>query len=158
MQSSADRILAREGLLSAAQNKALERVAPAAECMFLVIAADQQVTDTELAALRGAIRGLAGDVLSDELLVMMMEKFALRLRDEGVDARLTAIARGLEVEESQSVFGLAAAAALADNQVADEEGSVLEKLKSALELSDDAVAAILGELESDADAGPTRSQ
>lgn len=151
VRSSADRTLAREGLLSARENDALERVAPAAECMFLVIAADEQVTESELAALRGAIRGLAGDVLSDELIVMMMEGFALRLKEEGVDARLAELTSVLHVDEMRSVFGLAAAAALADNQLADEEGSVLEKVKSACRLSDEDVASILGELADDTD-------
>lgn len=148
--SSAYRTLAREGLLTEAENEALDRVGPAAEAMFLVMAADEQVTDTELAALRGAIRGLTGDVLSDEIVQILMEKFALRLRDQGRKARLEAIAKAtLESGEALNTFALAAAVALADNQVTSTESDLVVELKTYFQLSDKDVAAVLGQLESD---------
>jgi hypothetical protein len=148
--SSAYRTLAREGLLSDSENEALERVGPAAEAMFLVIAADEQVTDTELAALRGAIRGLTGDVLSDDIVQLLIEKFALRLRDQGRTARLEAIAKAtLETGEALNTFALAAAVALADNQVSSIESDVIVELKGHFQLSDAKVATVLGELGSD---------
>lgn len=148
--SSAYRTLAREGLLTDAENEALERIGPAAEAMFLVIAADEQVTDTELAALRGAIRGLTGDVLSDDIVQVLMEKFARRLLDQGRKARLTEIAKAtLESGEASNTFALAAAVALADNQVTSTESEVIVELQSYFELSDEQVAGILGELKSD---------
>lgn len=151
VSSSAYRTLLREGLLSDAENEAVERIAPAAEAMFLVIAADHQITDTELAALRGAIRGLTGDALSDELVQVLMEQFALKLRDEGRDARLREIAKTtLDAGEALNTFSLAAAVALADDQVADSENTVLAALKRSFELTDDDVSAVLGQLDEDA--------
>lgn len=149
VQSSAYRTLAREGLLSAEENAALARVAAPAETMFLVMAADEQVTDTELAALRGAIRGLTGDVLSDELVVFMMEKFARQLHDDGLEKRLATIAEELDDIEAQNAFALAAAVALADNQFSSEEGTVISKVQRALGLSDADVQNVLGQLASD---------
>jgi tellurite resistance protein len=148
--SSAYRTLAREGLLTDAENEALERIGPAAEAMFLVIAADEQVTDTELAALRGAIRGLTGDVLSDDIVQVLMEKFARRLRDQGRAARLQEIAQAtLTSGEASNTFALAAAVALADNQVTSTESEVIVELKGYFGLSDEQVATVLGQLGSD---------
>lgn len=148
--SSAYRTLAREGLLTEAENEALERVGPAAEAMFLVIAADGQVTDTELAALRGAIRGLTGDVLSDDIVQILIERFALKLRDQGRKARLVSISKAtLESGEALNTFALAAAVALADNQVTTTESDLIVELKTYFQLSDDDVALVLGQLEND---------
>lgn len=148
--SSAYRALAREGLLTAEENEALERIGPVAEAMFLVIAADEQVTDTELAALRGAIRGLTGDMLSDDFVQLLIEKFALRLRDQGREARLTEIARAtLDAGEALNTFALAAAVALADNQITNTESELIIELKGHFQLSDDDVATVLGQLEND---------
>lgn len=150
--SSAYRTLAREGLLSDAENDALDRIGPAAEAMFLVIAADEQVTDTELAALRGAIRGLTGDILSDDIVHILIENFAVKLRDEGRAARLEAIAKAtLDSGEALNTFALAAAVALADNQVADTESNLIVELKGYFKLSEEDVARVLGQLGDDAD-------
>jgi len=152
VSSSAYRILAREGLLSKEENEALERVAAVAEAMFLVIAADEQVTDTELAALRGAIRGLTGDVLSDDIVHLMIEQFAVKLRDEGRETRLREIAAAtLDAGEAQNTFALAAAVALADGQITDTESALVIELKSYFQLSDSEVQSILGQLDEDAD-------
>ena len=148
--SSAYRTLVREGLLTDAENEALDRIGPPAEAMFLVMAADEQITDTELAALRGAIRGLTGDVLSDEVVQVLIEKFALRLRDHGREARLREIAKAtLESGEALNTFALAAAVALADNQVTSTESHLIAELKGYFQMSDNDVATVLGELESD---------
>ena len=148
--SSAYRTLVRQGLLSDDENQALERIGPVAEAMFLVIAADEQVTDTEMAALRGAIRGLTGDVLSDDVVQILIEKFAIRLRDEGREARLSEIARAtLEAGEALNTFSLAAAVALADNQVADAESDLIVELKGYFQLTDEQVATVLGQLDDD---------
>jgi uncharacterized tellurite resistance protein B-like protein len=120
--------------------------------MFLVIAADEQVTDTELAALRGAVRGLTGDVLSDDIVQVMMESFAGRLKEEGRDTRLTQIAAATaDSGEALNTFALSAAVALADGQVAESESELIKELKKYFELSDDDVAAVLGQLADDAD-------
>jgi tellurite resistance protein len=148
--SSAYRTLFREGLLSNEEKEALARVAPVAETMFLVMAADEQITDTELAALRGAVRGLAGNVLSDDVVQLMMESYAGKLRDEGRVARLTAIAASTtDRDEALNAFSLAAAVALADGQVVESESSVIDELRSYFQLSDADVANVLGELADD---------
>lgn len=149
--SSAYRTLAREGLLTDAEQDALARVDSAAEAMFLVIAADDQFTDTEMAALRGAVRGLTGDVLSDDIVQVMLETYALRLRDEGREKRLKEIGKKtLENAEALNTFALAAAVALADNQVAESESAIIAELKLVFNLSDKDAASVLGALAEDA--------
>lgn len=148
--SSAFRTLAREGLYTDDEKAALLRVEGVAETMFLVIAADEQVMDTEMAALRGAIRGLAGDVLSDEIVQIMVESFARRLKDEGKEKRLKAIASLVsDPSEAKSALALAAAVALADGQVATVENEVIVELQHCFSLSDSEVKAVLGELADD---------
>jgi tellurite resistance protein len=147
--SSAYRTLVKRGLLSEDENDAVARVASPAESMFLVIAADEKVTDTELMALRGAIRGLTGDVLNDDLVHLLMEKYARSLLEEGLDQRLQAISETLDETEALNTFALAAAVALADGQVVAEENTVIAKMRRAFGLSEAQVQVILTELQQD---------
>ena len=147
--SSAHRTLFSRSMLTKEENTAIERVTASAESMFLVIAADQQVTDTEFMALRGAIRGLTSDVLSDDIVHLMMEKYARQLLDEGLEQRLQAIAATLDPIEAQNVFSLAAAVALADDELVAAENLVIEKMRLAYNLTDAQVSSIVGELKQD---------
>lgn len=150
--SSAYRALAREGLLTKEEDDAIARVEGAAEAMFLVIAADEQVMDTELAALRGAIRGLTGDALNDEIVQVMMENFAVRLRDDGRSARLAAVAASMkEREEAINTFSLCAAVALADEKIDDAESALIQELREVFGLSQADAESVLGQLAEDAD-------
>jgi tellurite resistance protein len=118
--------------------------------MFLVIAADLEVTDTEFAALKGAIRGLTGETLSDDIVEVMMETYARRLADEGRSNRLAALGQAMtDVAEARNTFTLAAAAALADGVLVDEESQVIRELKEVFGLTDSQVAEVLGELTQD---------
>ncbi len=148
--SSAFRTLAREGLFNEEEKVAISRVDAVAETMFLVIAADEQVTDTEFSALRGAIRGLTGDVLSDDIVQILLETYALRLRDDGREARLSAVSAGMEDdEERMNALGLAAAVALADGQVVESESEVISSLQKVFGLTDEQVRVVLGQLAED---------
>ena len=149
VSSSAYRTLFSRKMLTKAENAAIERVAASAESMFLVIAADLQVTQSELIALRGAVRGLSSEVLSDDIVQLMMEQYADQLREDGLDQRLQAIAATLDATEAQNVFSLAAAVALADGEFVAEENAVIEKMKRAYGLTDAQVSAIIGELQQD---------
>lgn len=148
--SSAYRTVAREGFFTAEEKAALTRVEAVAETMFLVIAADEQVMDTEMAALRGAIRGLTGEVLSDGIVQIMVETFALRLQDEGKEKRLAAIATAFDdAAEAQNALALAAAVAWSDGQVATAESDIIVELQKAFSLSDHDVAKVLGQIAQD---------
>lgn len=147
--TSAYRTLIKRGLFTEDETAAVERVGPFAESMFLVIAADEQVTDTELTALRGAVRGLTGDILSDEILIMLMEKYARLLQTDGLQKRLETIAVLLDATETQHAWALSAAVALADEQLVEAEDSVIQKMRRAYGLDDQQVRTVLGELAKD---------
>lgn len=145
--SSAFKTLARERLFTKQEETALARVDAAAETMFLVIAADQTITDAELAALKGAIIGLTGDALNDDLIQVLTETFAVRLRDEGRAARLAHIGKAMaDQNEAQNTFALAAAAALADGKVQDEESELIRELREIFGLTKEQVSSVFEEL------------
>lgn len=151
VRSSAYETLARQGLLSQDEKDALARVDAVAETMFLMMAADELVSDTELAAVRGAIRGLTGEVLTDGTIKVMIEGYALRLRDQGRAARLQAIARSMisDPNEAESAFALAAAVALADNEVAEAENNFISELAGWFGFDEARANAILDQLAQD---------
>src|SRR3982751_5745772 len=88
VQTSAYETLTRAGLLSDVEQAALERIDPMAETMFLVMAADSQITDSERDAVRGAIRGLTDGVLHDGTIKVMLERYQQALEEHGREARL----------------------------------------------------------------------
>src|SRR5512145_1633770 len=149
--SPAYEILAKQGLLSPEETGALERVDAVAETMYLMMAADGQLEAAERDAIRGAIRGLTGNQLRTGTIDAMLASYATRLKQDGRDARLQEIAERLsEVPvEAESAFALAAAVALADDQVADEENALINQLAEWFGLTRERADAILDELEED---------
>ncbi len=144
--TSAYATLVKRELFTKEETDAIARVAPFAESMFLVIAADEQVTDTELTALRGAVRGLTGDVLSDEILIMLMEKYAQLLRQDGLSKRLSTIAAALDKDEAPHALALSAAVALADDQLVEAEDSVIQNMRRTYGLDEEQIETVLDEL------------
>src|SRR5262245_55121369 len=109
--SSAYETLTREGLLSAEEVGAINRVDPVAETMYLMMSADNKVTETEREAVRGAIRGLTNSGLRTGTINVMLENYQRRLEADGRDERLRQIAETIAEEptEAESAFALAAA-------------------------------------------------
>ena len=149
--SPAYETLARENLLSLEEQTALSRIEPIAETMYLMMAADGHVADAERDAIRGAIRGLTGGVLRTGLINVMLENFEARLREGGRDSRLQEIAEQIadEPSEAEAAFVLAAAIALADDEVADEENAFINQLAEWFEISAERSARLLDELDQD---------
>jgi tellurite resistance protein len=151
--SSAYETLTREGLLSPAEIAALNRVDPLAETMFLMMAADGKLTNDERDAVRGGIRGLTDDVLRTGTINVMLDNYQRRLESEGRDERLRQIAETIaeEPSEAESAFALAAAIALADDDVAEEENSFINQLASWFSIEPDRAGLILDQIEHDGD-------
>jgi tellurite resistance protein len=128
--SPAYETLARQGLLSAEESSALERVDLFAETMYLMMAADGVLNAAEMDAIRGAIRGLSGGLLRSGTIQTMMTTYAGRLSAQGRDGRLEEIADRLSdvPVEAETAFSLAAAVALADDSVAEEENQFINQL------------------------------
>src|SRR6187431_1092453 len=117
--SSAYETLTREGLLSPEEVGALNRVDPLAETMFLMMSADGTIAEQERDAVRGAIRGLTDNILRTGTINVMLENYEVRLKEQGKDARLQEIASEIaeDPHEAEGAFALAAAVALADDEV-----------------------------------------
>jgi tellurite resistance protein len=149
--SSAYETLTREGLLSPEEIAALNRVDPLAETMFLMMAADGKLTPDEHDAVRGGIRGLTDDVLRVGTINVMLENYQRRLKAEGRDERLRQIAESISEQpsEAESAFALAAAVALADDDVAEEENAFINQLANWFGIGPERAAAILDQIEDD---------
>jgi tellurite resistance protein len=152
--SSAYETLTREGLLSPEETQALARVDPLAETMFLMMAADGKVEEAERDAVRGAIRGLTDDIIRSGTIKVMLENYQQKLEEEGREARLQEIAEAIaeEPSDAEGAFALAAAVALADDDVADEENELINQLAEWFGISDERAGEILDQLDEDREA------
>lgn len=151
--SSAYETLTREGLLSTEEVAALNRVDPLAETMFLMMAADGKLTTEEHDAVRGAIRGLTDNVLRTGTINVMLQNYQGRLDTDGREERLHQIAETIseEASEAEGAFALAAAVALADNDIADEENALINQLAEWFGIAPERSRQILDQLEEDDD-------
>jgi len=149
--SSAYETLTREGLLAPEEVGSINRVGPLAETMFLMMAADGRLAEVERDAVRGAIRGLTDDLLRTGTINVMLEGYQKRLQDSGRDARLHEIAEELaeDPKEAEAAFALAAAVALADDDVSDEENTFISQLAEWFGISSERAEEILDQLEDD---------
>jgi tellurite resistance protein len=143
--------LTRQSLLSPEEMSALTRVDPLAETMFLMMAADDKVTDVERDAVRGAVRGLTDNTLRSGTINVMLETYERRLKEQGRNARLQEIADEIaeEPSEAEGAFALAAAIALADNEVADSENEFINQLAEWFGISEQRASEILDQLDED---------
>ncbi|MBI3202225.1 MAG: TerB family tellurite resistance protein [Myxococcales bacterium] len=149
--SPAYETLTREGLLSNEETVALSRVEPLAETMFLMMSADGKIEEAERDVVRGAIRGLSDNLLRSGTINVMIETYQKRLDEQGRDARLHEIAEEIagEPSEAEGAFALAAAVALADEDVADEENALINQLADWFGISEERAGEILDQLEED---------
>jgi hypothetical protein len=145
--SSAYETLTREGLLTPEEIGSINRVEPLAETMFLMMAADGTIAD-------GAIRGLTDNLLRTGTINVMLETYEKRLAESGRDARLHEIAEEIaeDPNEAEGAFALAAAVALADDEVTEEENAFINQLAEWFGISGERAAQILDQLEDDREA------
>src|SRR3954465_1408743 len=145
VMSSAYETLTREGLLSPEEAHALNRVDPLGEAMFLMMSADGKVAEQERDAWRSAIRGLTDDLLRSGTINVMLENYAKRLAESSRDARLQEIAEEIaeDPHETEGAFALAAAIALADDEVSDEENAFINQLAEWFGINPERAAEIL---------------
>jgi uncharacterized tellurite resistance protein B-like protein len=149
--SPAYETLARQGILSAEERTALARVDPLGETLFLMMSVDGKLSEAERDAIRGAIRGLTDNILRSGTINVMLETYRQRLDEHGRDARLYEIAEELadETADAESAFALAAAVALADEEVAVEESAFIKQVADVFGIRSDRASEIIEQLEQD---------
>jgi hypothetical protein len=116
-----------------------------------MMAADGRLDEDERDAVRGAIRGLSNNLLRTGTINVMFENFAARLAEHGRDQRMHEIAEELaeHVSDAESAFVLAAAIALADDEVAEAENAFINQLGEWLSISAKRSSELLDQLEED---------
>ncbi len=123
----------------------LRRVEPFAETMFLVMVADDHAAHTENRALSAAVDILTDGQLGPEGVQAMIERFETNLAASSAEARLARIGAsfGAHREDREIAFTLAAAMALADDEVAISENHTLALVREYFGVSDQRVAALI---------------
>ncbi|MEM1111682.1 MAG: TerB family tellurite resistance protein [Pseudomonadota bacterium] len=110
----------------------LERFSPFAETMFIMALADGREAPEELDALRGAMHMLTANELHDGALTDIYQRCKHNLAEWGLRAYLERIGSeiGADRMDRETAFTLAAAVALADNDV---DGAELEHMQEIAE-------------------------
>jgi hypothetical protein len=127
----------------------LRRVEPFAETMFLVMVADEHAAPSESQALHAAVGILTGSSVPPPRIQEMIAGFHARLAASGAEARLARIGAsfGADREDREIAFTLAAAIALADDQVALSENRILGWVREYFGISHRRVVALIESIE-----------
>lgn len=123
------------------------------EAMYLMVAADGKIEDSERQVVKGAVRELTANQMRGAQIDELVAALDKRLAEEGQPKRLDAICEVLKgrVEASEAAFVLSAAVAFADNEIADAENEIMNDLADKLNISSERAEALLDELETNED-------
>ncbi|MEO8876455.1 MAG: TerB family tellurite resistance protein [Polyangiaceae bacterium] len=124
---------------------------PLCEAMYLMMSADNEVSDAEREVLKGALRNLSGDALRTAHIDVLLADAIQQIADEGREKRMAEVVRALKGDAGRAevAFVLAAAIAFADNAIADEENETLNTFAEGLGISDDRAEALLDSVDAD---------
>lgn len=124
---------------------------PLCEAMFLMMSADDNVSDSEREVLKGALRNLSGDTLRGVHIEKLLEEAKTKVASEGREKRTASVIDALKGDSARAevAFVLAAAIAFADNAIADEENDVLNDFAEGLGISEDRADHLLDSVDED---------
>jgi tellurite resistance protein len=128
-----------------------------AEAMYLMIASDGKLEESERHVLRGALRDLTANQMHTAAIEKLVGEFDAALKEQGQPARVAAVCEVLKErqEAAEAAFVLAAAVAFADDEIADSENDMLNALAEQLNISSARAEELLDELEQDSAELPT---
>jgi uncharacterized tellurite resistance protein B-like protein len=117
--------------------------------MYLTMMADGEAADTEKEAIRGALQVLTQGFLDESMLVKIMQRCEAAAQEQGVELRLQSLGAQLcaDQQDRETAFTLAAAVAVADNQLVEEESSLVGLIAEWYGVSDKRCGEILQQLE-----------
>lgn len=149
--TSSDGVLARTGLLPPQEAAAVQSIEPVTELMFLMMAADGNLTDEERVVIRGAVRELSDGFVRSATLEYMLEAYEANLARDGQEARLQHVIEMLQEDMpgAESAFVLAAAVAFADEEIQDAENELLDAFAERAGIPEERANQLLDELEQD---------
>lgn len=112
------------------QQAVLERFAPFAETMYLMMLIDKHADSVELDAITGAMQILTDGALNSDDLNDIFKRSARETKAHGVEGRLQFIGAKLSADrvDRETAFSLAAAMAIADNKLERVEVSLMESI------------------------------
>jgi DnaJ-domain-containing protein 1 len=113
------------------------------EGAFLISAADGELSEDEESTLSETMGYVTGEVLEPDAFMEMIDSFASALADDGLDARLSALAAAVPDEAARrEVLAFAALLALCDHNLVETEQRVLSAMGQAFALSEAEVQSI----------------
>jgi tellurite resistance protein len=126
------------------------RVAPFVETMYLMMIADGHSLESEREAILGALSMLTHGFLDQSDLAGILSDSEAEAQRQGVEARLQAIGAQISAsrQDREIAFTLAAAVAIADDEIAGQEHSLIESIAEWYGLSTRRCNEILQQLES----------
>jgi hypothetical protein len=112
---------------STREQAALRRFTPFAETMYLMMTIDEDENASELDSIRGAMRILTNESLGDDVLDGIFRQCAQKVAQFGVNHCLRDIGVRLSADrlDRETAFTLAAAVALADRHLLEQESSLM---------------------------------
>lgn len=123
----------------------LKRVAPFAETMYLMMMADGEADKAEMDAIRGAFAMLTDGFIEPSTLDQLWQGFDDTTTAQGVEFRLQSLGAQLSADrqDRESAFTLAAAVAVADNQVVAGETDLMSNIAEWFGISNKRAKAII---------------
>jgi tellurite resistance protein len=116
------------------------------EAMFLMAAADGEVSPEEMQRFADSIESVVEGASEADLEGMLAEMSAL-LEEEGRERRSRAVAKALKGKPAAEIaFRLATAVAFVDDAVAPEESNLLDEMAMAMDISNDRAHEIMSEV------------
>ena len=127
------------------------RVLPFIETMYLMMASDGEADSTEYDVIRGALRVLTHGLLDEAVLEQMLQNCEIQAREQGVEVRLQSVGSRIcaDRNDRETAFTLAAAVALADDRLLDEESLLVGSIAEWYGISERRCKQILLQFESD---------
>lgn len=123
--------LPQDGLDSTERQQAsIKRVSPFAETMFLVMMADGSADQSERDAIQGALQLLTHGFIDQTQLAELITRFEQDIDNHGVESRLQSLGAQLSADrqDRETAFTLAAAIAVADEKVEQQENALIDSI------------------------------
>jgi tellurite resistance protein len=129
----------------------VEEYGPICEAMYLMMAADHRVVNSEREVLRGALDVLSGGAVRTMHMEAMLDAAARRCATEGREARLKKVIEVLrdDTARAEATVVLAAAVAAADAQIVAEESAMLTEMFKGLGIDTKRANELLENIEGD---------
>jgi uncharacterized tellurite resistance protein B-like protein len=136
------------GIPAQYQQAVLERFAPFAETMYLMMLIDGHAASAELDAIHGAMQIMTDNTLDHETLNELFKRCAKGVDEYGVEGRLQFVGARLSADrvDRETAFSLAAAVAIADNELEEVEVTLMDSIAEWYGISSKRCKEILQEL------------